>query len=85
MRSLKSPSTADFPTSDQVVIRRFMNKVPNRAPNEAYEVSSYVDSQNSFGAMIRSSWTVVFEYVGTMMKIHKVIVSGEVVYDDSQE
>lgn len=84
-KSLKSPSTAKFPGYREVIIKRFMNKAPNRAPNEAYEVSSYVDSQNSFGAMIRSTWTVVFEYVGTMMKVHKVVISGEVVYDDSTE
>lgn len=82
---LKSPSTATFPAPSHVAIRRFTNKAPNRAPNEAFEVSSYVDSQNGFGAMIRSNWTVVFEYVGTMMRINKVVIDGEILKDSSQE
>lgn len=46
---LKSPSTAVFPSSyDQgVVILR---------QNDSFVVSSYVDSQNSFGATLRKRW-----------------------------
>lgn len=42
---LKSPGSAEFPFSDEA----FVNKVND----SVYSVSSYVDSQNSFGALIR--------------------------------
>lgn len=45
---LKAPSTAKF--SDPIV-----TKTAN-----VFEVSGYVDSQNSFGAMLRTTFTVVF-------------------------
>ncbi|TCD47130.1 hypothetical protein [Chlorobium sp. N1] len=47
---LKAPSTAKFPWmggTDVIVIRE----------GQEYTVHSYVDSQNSFGAMIRNSYT----------------------------
>lgn len=57
--NLKAPSTAKFPghimESDEWVI----NKNGNR-----YTVSSYVDAQNSFGTMIRSNFTVTYEWNG---------------------
>ena len=51
---LKSPSTADFPSFDYTT-----TNVGNQ-----YTVVSYVDSQNGFGAMIRSSWRVVMTHNG---------------------
>lgn len=51
---LKSPSTADFPSFDYTT-----TNVGNK-----YTVVSYVDSQNGFGAMIRSSWRVVMTHNG---------------------
>ena len=57
--NLKAPSTAKFPghivESDEWII----NKNGNR-----YTVSSYVDAQNSFGTMIRSNFTVTYEWNG---------------------
>lgn len=56
--TLKSPSTADY-------------KIPSSAKRNAtntYEVSSYVDSQNSYGTEIRSYWTVNIKYVGEDME-----------------
>ncbi len=54
---LKSPSSADFPGQilelDQWRVTKRKNIV---------EVSSYVDSQNSFGAMLRSQFTVQINY-----------------------
>ena len=56
---LKAPSTAKFPghvmESDEWII----NKNGNR-----YTVSSYVDAQISFGTMIRSNFTVTYEWNG---------------------
>lgn len=54
-QALKSPSTADFPFDDYKAIN---------LGNDRYEVSSYVDSENSFGANIRSTWKVVLKYKG---------------------
>ncbi|UAM97739.1 hypothetical protein K8354_15790 [Polaribacter litorisediminis] len=48
-KQLKAPSTAKFPS---------LNKANIKKSNDVYEVSSYVDSQNGFGAMIRSNYTV---------------------------
>lgn len=52
--ALKAPSTAEFPSifSDDIKMQR--NK-------DIVAVQSYVDSQNSFGAMIRSEWIVQFK------------------------
>lgn len=52
--TLKSPSTADYKTPSSAT----------RNATNTYEVSSYVDSQNSYGAQIRSYWTVNIKYVG---------------------
>ena len=51
---LKAPSTADFPFLDYTTT----------IDGSRYTVSSYVDSQNSFGAMIRSNWRVVMDHNG---------------------
>ncbi len=52
---LKSPSTADYerPTVAQ-----------DPKDKNVFEVSSYVDSQNGFGAMVRSYWSVTLKYTG---------------------
>ena len=47
---LKSPSTAKFSDIDTV-----------SEGGDNYTVSGHVDSENSFGAMIRSSWTCTFD------------------------
>lgn len=55
-QGLKAPSTADFPSqflsSDWKVNRK----------DDVVTVSSYVDAQNSFGAMIRSNFIVQISY-----------------------
>jgi hypothetical protein len=51
---LKSPSTADY-------------KAPwyaTKIDDNLYEVNSYVDAQNSFGAEIRNNWTMKVQYTG---------------------
>lgn len=52
---LKSPSTADFPTSANV----------QDLGNNTFEIRSYVDAQNSFGATIRTNYYCKIQYVGT--------------------
>lgn len=66
-KMLKAPSTADFPigTSDSTIIP---------LGNCIYQVESYVDSQNSFGAKIRSQYTASVKYLGegrwSLVEIH---------------
>lgn len=52
---LKSPSTAKYHTPTAVA--------DPKDPN-LYEVSSYIDSQNGFGAMIRTYWSMKLEFMG---------------------
>lgn len=51
---LKSPSTAEFPFSPDDVWSLGENR---------YKVISYVDSQNSFGATIRTKYIAVLKYI----------------------
>ena len=71
-KALKSPSTAKFPSSSHATI--------TRAGENIFKVDSYVDSQNGFGAMIRSEWSVMFEYVGDKLDTYAVSIDGETVY-----
>ncbi|MCB9811253.1 hypothetical protein H6777_03900 [Candidatus Nomurabacteria bacterium] len=76
---LKSPSTAEF----------CKPKVTDLGNNK-YVVASCVDSQNGFGAMIRSNWTVTMTYSGSNMesqagwKTNMVVFDDEVVYDSGE-
>jgi hypothetical protein len=54
---LKSPTTAQFPGYDA----SFVTKTGDRE----YRVSSWVDSQNGFGAMVRSDWSCVVHFTGS--------------------
>lgn len=47
---LRAPSTADFPWYSEFKVRSEGDNV--------FTISSYVDAQNGFGAMIRSDFTV---------------------------
>lgn len=53
-QQLKSPATADFPLLDHKIWQ---------LKDRTYVVKSYVDSQNSYGATIRSSWHCKVQYV----------------------
>lgn len=73
---LKSPSTAKFcrPNVEDLGEGRYI-------------VNSCVDSQNSFGAMIRSNWQVTLTYAGPLPAssqswvFEKIVFDGEVVHD----
>ncbi len=73
--TLKAPATAEFPTCSSISIERL--------ENDGFRVASYVDSQNSYGALIRTDWTIVFYYTdgGTKTRTDLLIVDGETVYD----
>jgi hypothetical protein len=76
---LKSPSTAEF----------CKPKVTDLGNNK-YVVASCVDSQNGFGAMLRSNWTVTLTYSGYNVesqagwKINMVVFDDKVVYDSGE-
>jgi len=58
-RTLKAPSTAEFaPLSES-------NYATNYKDKTVYTVNSYVDAQNSFGAKIRTRFTVTMKYEPT--------------------
>ncbi len=72
-KTLKAPSTAKYPFSSEATIEH--------VGTDGFKVSSYVDSQNGFGAMIRSNWTVLFQYLPNgNLDIYQVIVDGQEVY-----
>lgn len=52
-RALKAPSTAKFPSQIWALDKYAICK-----NKDIITVQSYVDSQNSFGAMLRNEWTV---------------------------
>ena len=60
---LIAPSTAKFPSSRKEADIWTLGKDSGMYEN-AFRVESYVDSQNSFGAMIRSYYTCDINYVG---------------------
>lgn len=77
---LKSPSTADFPTFDYQA---------SNLGNHKYKIVSYVDAQNSFGAEIRSNYSVTLSYNGSgewadsnNWTLHELVFNGEVVYSE---
>ncbi|MDP3015321.1 MAG: hypothetical protein Q8N28_02830 [bacterium] len=74
-QALKSPSTAKFSPLDFIV---------HRLNDDRYEVVSCVDSQNSFSAMLRSSWNVVFKYQNGKTYLEKMTINGKVVYSVQQ-
>jgi hypothetical protein len=69
---LKSPSTAEYPVASKATIERYND--------DAFKVSAYVDSQNGFGATLRSEWIVFLQFVGDSVKPLGVVVDGETLY-----
>lgn len=68
--SLKSPSTAEFPSRSE-------HSVINLG-NNTCEVSSYVDSQNGFGAEVRSNWTATVQSDGgSNWTLSTLVIDGE--------
>jgi len=73
-QTLKSPSTAKFPALPYEIVD---------LGDSFYKVSSYVDSQNSFGATIRNEWSVKMALVLDHWFLDKMTFNGKVVYDAS--
>lgn len=76
-QSLKSPSTAKFPSCRSTNIQRL--------PNDTFVVSAYVDSQNSFGAMLRTDWTIKYSYIenGSRTLTEYLIIDGKKVFGNN--
>tara|TARA_R110002051_G_C8547911_1_gene472193 strand:- start:4 stop:384 length:381 start_codon:yes stop_codon:yes gene_type:complete len=55
-RNLRSPSTADFPYGSSNVFKNGKHKA---------FVRGYVDSQNGFGGIVRSNWSINITYDST--------------------
>lgn len=74
---LKSPTTADFP---------FLDFKSTHFGDGRYRVTSYVDSQNSYGATVRSDWSILMTYNGgeeyspNSWELEEVIFDGKVVF-----
>ncbi len=75
LQGLKAPSTAKFPA------------LPYDTSTDGkglYKVDSFVDSENSFGAMIRSDWTVLMRLSGETWTLERMVIGGKAVYDPIQ-
>lgn len=53
---LRAPSTAVFPSASE-----YIHHIVKTSPN-TYEINSYVDSQNGFGATVRAYWTIQIHF-----------------------
>ncbi len=76
-RILKSPATADFPSGEYNY---------DLVGEKTHVVTSYVDSENSFGANIRSSYTASMTFNGgdwadsNSWTLERLVFDGEEVY-----
>ena len=76
-QALKAPSTAKFPDGMFDQDQWKMSK-----KNNIVTVQSYVDSQNSFGAMLRSDFTAQYSYI--TQNLLYLEIGGSVVYGSLQ-
>ena len=71
-QGLKSPATAKFPSLAIQV---------DDLGDKRYKVLSYVDSQNSYGALLRNDWTVIMKLSENEWILERMVIGGEVIYD----
>ncbi len=64
---LKSPSTAKFPSKSGVKISK---------NNDTYIIQGYVDSQNSFGATIRTKYIAEIKQIGKEIEKNNFIINS---------
>lgn len=72
-KMLKSPSTAKFPGT---FLSPYDNWSFSKSGNN-YTVSSYVDSQNGFGATLRSQFTITYKKDNNSLQIISLIFNGK--------
>lgn len=66
---LKAPSTAKFQPFEEITI--------HHNDDDTYTIHSYVDSQNSFSAMIRSNYSITLQYSENNWIIKDFIINGK--------
>lgn len=82
LQLLKSPQSAVFPTADQFKISE---------SDGVYRISAYVDSQNSYGASVRTpfivnvkkengEWSSVDKFISTEKTVAGSVLSHSVIY-----
>ena len=71
---LKSPTTAKFASAYEG------QAGAERTRHGTWRVWGYVDSQNSFGAMIRSRWSMEAEVLGEKVQAKEIIIDGQKVF-----
>jgi hypothetical protein len=69
--SLKAPSTAKWPWYDEFAVARHKGK-KGKIMKDVWDVSGYVDAQNSYGAMIRTKWFVTVLKTGNDWNLVKI-------------
>jgi RNA polymerase subunit RPABC4/transcription elongation factor Spt4 len=67
-KALKAPTTAKWPSTLDFAAAPVKDK-DGKPIKDVWEVSGYVDSQNSFGAMIRTEWYVKLRKIGDSWKL----------------
>ena len=67
-KRLKSPSTAEFPGTFE------KNDHIKELGNNEYLISSWVDSQNGFGAMIRSRFSCKIIFEGNNVRCENLLI-----------
>ena len=83
LQVLKAPSSAVFPSFEEMIVN---------GSNGHYNVSGFVDSQNSYGATIRSQytynvekdnngkWKCTNQFVDTASSINKQMMSNSIIW-----
>lgn len=74
-QGLKAPSTARFPGEASYLAAD---------GSGLYQVTGYVDAENSFGAPLRNEWAVTMWLVGDKWVLDKMIIGGRLIYDSSK-
>lgn len=67
-KRLKSPSTAEFPRTFE------KDKHITELSNQTYQINSWVDSQNGFGAMIRSKFSCKIIFEGDKVRCENLVI-----------
>jgi len=82
--ALKAPATADFP-SETVSSTTLESIIDNSGKTaQRWSVSGGVDSQNSFGAQLRSSWTVILLLSDNEYYPVAAELEGQIIYMDPE-
>lgn len=70
---LKAPSTAEF--------TEMWNCGFSKGEGNIYIMTGYVDSQNSFGAMLREQWSIMAEFDGDDVSLVMLTIGDEMYFD----